>query len=170
MVAAVKSFLCCNYFVPLSCRRQSPGTAEEASTERTAHYKHRSVSACALDTDRILYCSRAICWWSYNQRWRNTTSYSRNKAFCVKGRQTSWKKDGKYFCVCARFNTAYTPTTWPQGAHVEFKPRGTADSFTACAVAPFSQDTFSALTVSNWEIELCWFVFLINWSVVQVLW
>lgn len=57
---AARSGLCCNCFVPLSCRRQSPGTAEEASKERTAHCKHRSVSACAVDTGRILCC--CMCW------------------------------------------------------------------------------------------------------------
>lgn len=66
------------------------------------------------------------------------------------------KEDGKYFCARARFNTAYTPTTWPQGAHVEFKPRGTAHSFTATAVTASSQDTFSELIVWNWD----------NWIVV----
>lgn len=49
MGAAVKSVV---IFSLLSCRKQSPETAEEASTGRTALYKHRSVSACTLDTDR----------------------------------------------------------------------------------------------------------------------
>lgn len=92
-------------------------------------------------------------------------SHSRSDAFSVNATQTSWKKDGKYFCACARFNAAYKPTTWPQGAHVEFKPGGTVHFFTACAGAPSSQDALSALAMRIGEVELRWFVFLFTGGV-----
>lgn len=152
---------CCNYFSPFFLVEDRVQEQQRKHRQRGRHATStgQSLHVC-LDPGRLRTRVKI-----QSEREKYDILWQEQGILCEKGMQTgAGKEDGKYFCARARFNTAYTPTTWPQGAHVEFKPRGTAHSFTATAVTASSQDTFSELILWNGD----------NWIVVvfplQFLW